>query len=679
LTQPLDQLASAFGVITSYHDIDGTRRRAAPEALVAVLRALGAPLERTVDAADALRAIGARAAPLRVEPIHVIREGTAPAIRLVGRSDARAQLVLRREDGSFEEWSAVGRPVPDAGVPATSFAIDCPLPWGLHELTLEFGPDRFRTSIVHAPRLAPAPSSRRSWGVFAPMHAYGDRVSGGVPTYSDLTRLARWIAASGAEWISTLPLLASFLDEPFEPSPYVPASRLFWNDLYIDAARAPGADYEHMLPAIVPDSGDFVDYRCVADAQHRILRAAARRFFDSGGERDPAFRGWMDAHSRAAEYARFRSLCDRFRQPFDAWPAPLPPDVLDAESMAESERFHAWAAWVADRQIADISSETRNGAARLYLDLPLGVHRSGFDTWHEPALFASGISVGAPPDPFFRAGQNWGFPPLDPSAMRMDGLRYIRDCLRHHLESAGMLRLDHVMSLERLFWIPEGMPAVEGVYVRYPRDELIALLTLEAHRHGAVIVGEDLGTVTPEIRQALAANGILRMYVAQFEFAPESDPPIAAPAANTVAALNTHDLPTFAAFWGGLDIEDQVALGQLDEVARDRALAERDRLRTRLGQWAGAEGLAEDDAARRVLLTLLDWIAASDAAIHIVNLEDLWLETRPQNTPGTTVERPNWRRRAKHDVASLVADTGVAEQLVRIDARRRGQASRSPS
>jgi 4-alpha-glucanotransferase len=223
------------------------------------------------------------------------------------------------------------------------------------------------------------------------------------------------------------------------------------------------------------------------------------------------------------------------------------------------------------------------------------------------------------------------------------------------------------------------MPAVEGVYVRYPRDELIALLTLEAHRHGAVIVGEDLGTVTPEIRQALAANGILRMYVAQFEFAPESDPPIAAPAANAVAALNTHDLPTFAAFWAGLDIEDQVALGQLDETARHSALAERDRLRTRLIQWAGAEGLTGDDAARRVLLTLLDWIASSDAAIHIVNLEDLWLETRPQNTPGTTVERPNWRRRAKHDVASLVADSGVAEQLVRIDARRRGQASRNPS
>jgi 4-alpha-glucanotransferase len=146
-----------------------------------------------------------------------------------------------------------------------------------------------------------------------------------------------------------------------------------------------------------------------------------------------------------------------------------------------------------------------------------------------------------------------------------------------------------------------------------------------------------------------------------------------------VAGLNTHDLPTFAAFWAGLDIEDQVALGQLDEVARDRALVERDRLRTRLRQWAGAEGLTGDDAARRVLLTLLDWIASSDAAIHIVNLEDLWLETRPQNTPGTTVERPNWRRRAKHDVASLVADTGVAEQLVRIDARRRGQASRNPS
>jgi 4-alpha-glucanotransferase len=402
------------------------------------------------------------------------------------------------------------------------------------------------------------------------------------------------------------------------------------------------------------------------------LLTAARRFFDSGGERDPAFKVWLEEHPRAAEYARFRSLCDCFRQPWQAWPTPIPaPTALGESALLESARFHAWAAWVADMQMAETAGAAGETAARLYLDLPLGVHPAGFDVWHEPALFASGVTVGAPPDPFFSEGQNWGFPPLDPFVIRMDGLRYVRDCLRHHLECAGMLRLDHVMSLERLFWIPDGMPAVDGVYVRYPRDELIAVLTLEAHRAGAVVVGEDLGTVTPEIRQALASNGILRMYVAQFEFAPEQDPPIAAPPSSSVAALNTHDLPTFAAFWRGLDIEDHAALGQLDHESRDNALRERARLRDRLRQWANAVDMDDDRAAGHVMTALLEWIAASDAAVHVVNLEDLWLETRPQNVPGTTSERPNWKRRADHDVASLIASVDVAATLVRIDARRR--------
>ncbi len=696
MDQPLHDLAHALGVITFYHDIDGNPRLASEAALVEVLRALGAPLERTGDAADALRAMRAAEPAVRVPAVHVVREGESPAVPVHGLVAARAQLSLEREDGSREEWTGDGYPAPGPRGPATFFPIGADLPWGIHRLDIDTGTDSLRTTILHAPRLAPAPADPRTWGVFAPLHSFGDRRTADVANYSDLGQLSRWTAALGGSWVATLPLLASFLDEPFEPSPYVPVSRLFWNELYIDVARAPGGSGD--TQTVIPDGGDFVDYRCAAEVRGAALRAAARRFFDSGGERDARFRTWLERHPRAGEYAHFRALCDRFRAPWLSWPSAagdrargstdtaLPGSSWTGGAAAADVRFHAYAAWVADVQIHDIASAARAGDARLYLDLPLGVHPAGFDTWHEPRQFASGVSVGSPPDPFFRKGQNWGFPPLSPGAILDDGLRYVRDCLRHHLSCAGILRLDHAMSLERLFWIPDAMPAVEGVYVHYPQDELLSLLALEAHRHGTLLVGEDLGTVTPAIRNALDEHRVLRMYVAQFEFRPDADPPLAPPAHNVVASVNTHDLPPFAAFWEALDLEDQHALGLLDDAGLERGREDRARLRARLSEWAGRDalpmeadaeaaasgaGVYDERKARLALRSILDLLARSDAPIVIVNLEDLWLETRPQNVPGTTAERPNWKRRSKHDVASLIADAGVASALHQVDRERK--------
>jgi 4-alpha-glucanotransferase len=680
LDRPLDELARAMGVITSYHDIDGNPRHASEDALVAVLRALGAPLVQATDAADALRAVRAAESKVRMEPVHLVRAGEFPSVRLLGVGETAASLTLEREDGSVEEWSAAGEPTwTDAG-PATAFPVVKDLPLGVHRLAVDTGRHHVRTTILHAPRLAQPLRNSRTWGVFAPLHAYGDHRTGGVASYTDLERLGRWAASLGASWVSTLPMLSSFLDQPFEPSPYVPASRLFWNDLYIDVTRAPGADPDVAQSLMVPDSGDFVDYRCVADVRRRALRDAAHRFFAAGGESNAAFRSWLGRNSRGTAYARFRALCDQMGTPWPEWPSPLRGGTAVAAAVNPADvRFHAYAAWVAETQIAGVVAAARDGAAQLYLDIPLGVHAAGFDTWHEPALFAAGVSVGAPPDPFFKDGQRWGFPPLSPDALRRDGHRYVRDCLRHHLESAGMLRLDHAMSLERLFWIPDGMPAIEGVYVRYPQDELLALLALESRLHETVLVGEDLGTVTPAIRHGLDSHGILRMYVAQFEFTPWAEPPLARPARNVVASINTHDLPPFAAFWGGLDLDDQFALGLLDAAALEPARQERARLRVRLREWAGAEDLADDAAVHRVLAAILELLAASEAPVVIVNLEDLWLETRPQNVPGTSAERPNWKRRSKRDLAALLDDAAVTAALLHVDRNRRLPHSRDES
>jgi 4-alpha-glucanotransferase len=197
----------------------------------------------------------------------------------------------------------------------------------------------------------------------------------------------------------------------------------------------------------------------------------------------------------------------------------------------------------------------------LYLDMPLGAHGDGYDVWRYRELFALGASGGAPPDPVFTQGQDWGFAPVHPQRSRERGHAYLRAYLRHHLRHAGMLRIDHVMGLHRLYWVPRGQPASQGAYVTYPAEEVYAMLSIESHRHQAVIVGEDLGTVPPEVSRSLKRHAVGGMFVAQYEFCLPPKPVLRPVPRNVVASLNTHDMPPFHAYWRGLDIEDRRALG----------------------------------------------------------------------------------------------------------------------
>ena len=322
------------------------------------------------------------------------------------------------------------------------------------------------------------------------------------------------------------------------------------------------------------------------------------------------------------------------------------------------------------RELAD---QARRRGPGLYLDLPVGVHGAAYDVWRERALFAEGASAGAPPDTFFTKGQDWGFPPLKPEALREQGYAYLVACLRHHLEHAGVLRLDHVMQLYRLFWIPQGLEAKDGVYVRYPAEELLAVLALESHRYQALLVGENLGTVPPEVNAALERRGVLGMYVMQYELAPGAPGLERTPPAATVASLNTHDMPPFKAFWEGLDIADRQELGLLDE---EQARVERERreaTRRELEALVRPRDLQDEPPdVQEVLRRLLERLAASPARLMLVNLEDLWGETEPQNVPGTTDERPNWRRKARLGFEELSTDPEVLATLRRVDELRRG-------
>jgi 4-alpha-glucanotransferase len=285
-----------------------------------------------------------------------------------------------------------------------------------------------------------------------------------------------------------------------------------------------------------------------------------------------------------------------------------------------------------------------------------------------------GVVGGAPPDSFFTAGQTWGFPPLHPLRLREQHYEYLIRVLRHHLRQAHLLRLDHVMGLHRLFWVPDGMPASQGVYVRYPAEELYAVALLEAHRCGASLVGENLGTVPSYVNRAMRHHRLGRMFVFQYEV--HADPHgamVRMPDADEVASLNTHDMPTFASWWQGRDIDDRMALGLLTESEAEQERAGRQELRRQLVAWLRSQGAIEspDPELPEILAACLRWLAASDARLLLVNVEDLWLETEPQNTPGTLTERANWRRKARLSLDEFTRQPEVSRLLAELAALRR--------
>jgi len=298
--------------------------------------------------------------------------------------------------------------------------------------------------------------------------------------------------------------------------------------------------------------------------------------------------------------------------------------------------------------------------------LPLGVHPESYDVWRNAQCYAKGSSGGAPPDRFFTKGQNWGFAPLHPAGLRADGYRHLGDIVRSHLRYAGILRIDHFMWLHRLYWIPQGAAASEGTYVQYPADEIYAVLCIESQKSQSMVVGEDLGTVPDYVRGRMKQHGIDRMYVAQFSFSGDAEKPLADPPENVLASVNTHDTPTWNSFWTAADVDDQVSMDLLTPEEADEERRNRAELRGKVG-WA----YQTEQKAEAILPKVLKQMAKSDARAVLVNLEDLWNEPLPQNTPGTGPERPNWKRRAKLSLEEMQHDEDVVGTLKAVDANRK--------
>lgn len=670
---PLRRLARAYGVMTRYTDAAGARRDADDEALLAVLGLMGAPVDCPADAAAAIRERRLGRAR-RALPHTIVAWQGAPVpitvrMPVEQKPPFRLRLALEGDDDArtieLTDGALVGSAREDVEGEARiawRFRIEHRLPPGYHRIRVD-GTDDDALLLVAPLRVFPgaeAITTNRAWGVFMPVYAM--RRSGAhkpMGDLDDLAALTEWVAKRGGHVVGTLPMLAG---TPDEPSPYSPVSRLFWNEAFLGTGR-PG-DRED------GDAGSLADYET---AFARVRDALEREVAAAYADGEPALvREFRRLRPDVDAYARFRAVNERRGEVWWVWPDRMRDGDLRADDYQESAyRFHLHAQARMHERLSELARASRATGAGLYLDLPLGVHPDGYDVWRHRDRFATGASVGAPPDPFFTRGQDWGFPPLQPDRMRETGFEYTIATLRNHLRYAGVLRLDHVMGLHRQFWVPSGMEAARGVYVRYPARELYAILAIESHRSESAIVGENLGTVPENVRTGMRRHGVRGMHVVQFETTPDRKPAVGEPEPGSVASLNTHDMPTFTAFWTGRDLRQRIEWGLLDD---DAAAAEAEG-RRRIRERAGAElGLADPDDAPTATRAWLERLAESDAGLILVSVEDLWGETQPHNVPGTGRDMPNWRRRSRLTLEELAREPAVTDTIATIDRLRRGKA-----
>ncbi|HEY7321424.1 MAG TPA: 4-alpha-glucanotransferase [Candidatus Binatia bacterium] len=696
----LHVVARLFDVQINLYDGFGRLMQPPPEAILRVLKTLGAPVERMDDLAGALRQRRQFLMQRAIDPVIVAWEGAPLRTKLRLPSPfatAEAWYRIDLESGDSVEGQCqtdprikpVERCIEGVRYVTRVIVFREPLPFGYHRLHLEIGALVFDSYVLCASLQSyRAPNSNaRPWGLFCPLYALASENSWGAGNFSDLETCIEFTGHRGGNFVGTLPLLSTFLDEPFNPSPYAPVSRLFWNEFYLDVARIPEFQRSQAARSMIRSSAFqaeierlraefFIDYRPLMALKRRVIEKLLHTLMNRASKRKTAFQRFIETHPEAQDYAAFRAKVERERVPWELWPAAHRDGKLAAGDYDESARlYHLYVQWQAEEQLRNVAEKTKADGPALYLDFPLGVNRDGYDVWRERAVFALEASGGAPPDSFFTKGQNWGFPPLQPEALRQQGYRYYIACLRHHLQHAGMLRIDHVMGLHRLFWIPQGFGPSEGVYVHYPAHEFYAILSLESFRHQAQIVGENLGTVPRYVNQALASHKIHGMYVSQFCVTGDHQNALQQPAHDDVASLNTHDTPTFGGFWLGKDIEDRLALELLSAPEAEHVRQERASIREALIAYLKSRGWLTEELPEplAVLRAWLSQLAGSDAYLLLLNLEDLWLEPLPQNVPGTWEERPNWKRRARFSLDEIRKMDTVTDILRAINEIRKQQ------
>lgn len=579
-----------WGVESTYEDTSHRWHTIHPETYVAILAAMG------VSAPDEPRP--------PIDQVHVVWSGETARCPYPG--------VLHLEDGTAVRVGA-------------QFPPD--LPWGYHRLLDERG-ENARLVIV-APGQCLVPDLQWGWAV--QLYAARSSRSWGLGDLGDLAALGAWARRLGAWFLLVNPLGAGSPVVPQEPSPYFPNSRRFLDPRYVRIEEVPGA--RELGPELEPLRARAAELnrheRIDRDAVLPLKRQALKLLWSRFGGCEAFDRFCQQRGAELDEFATWCALAEAHASgDWRTWPAefrhPASPAVdRFAQARVGEVAYHKWVQWVLDEQVAHAA-----WTIPLVNDLPIGVDPGGADAWAWQDLLAEGCSIGAPPDVFNPAGQDWTLPPFVPHRLRAAEYRPFVQTLRAALRHAAGLRIDHVMGLFRLYWIPHGFGPHRGAYVRYRPEEMLAIVALESRRAGAFVVGEDLGTVEPWVRTVLADRGILSFRVFWFEKTPPAHyPPLA------MAALTTHDLPTVVGLWSGEDAREQEALGVGDAAATSE-LAD---------GLARALALPPDASPAEVVEAAYRALGQAPCRVLLATLEDALCVARRPNMPGTTArQRPNW-------------------------------------
>lgn len=715
----IQRLARARGIGDAYHAYTGELKHFSLETKAAILKAMhcrvddAAALEAEIAASESAHPVGI------LGDVVVLRTGVRAARINTPAIDQNALLRwrVRLEDGGERADEVRAWNLPERGAWQRDgrwyMLRDLPLPEdlppGYHrlEIDLEFAGTESCPLIV-APAACHEPDvlarGGRLWGVAVQLYALRSESNWGIGDYGDLKELLGLAAKAGADFVGISPVHALFPSDPGLYSPYSASSRHALNVLLIDVAAVPEVRESREARALMAQrvftarlakvrAASHIDYAAVSDLKLPVLRAAFEHFRErerAGG--DPRARAFREFLRDRGEPLRLHALFDAI----DEWQrqrrgAPAagwhhwPEEFRDprsgavarfAEEHAVDVDYFAWLQWLAATQLGEVRALARelNLSVGLYGDYAVGVNASGSETWSDQTLYCMGAAIGAPPDPLGVAGQEWGIPPQDPRALRRAAYAPFAALVRASMRHCGALRLDHVMALFRQWWVPRGFRSVDGGYVHYPLEDLLAVVALESHRNRCLVVGEDLGVVPDEIRRALPEFGVYHYKVVMFE---QRNGEFVAPAdyvRRALATVTTHDLPTLHGWWTGHDIDLWEKLGfYADPSIGVAARAERARERLRLLRALRREGLWPEDhsvetsdtappapeysaeLARAVHL----YLARSRAALVTVQLEDMIGMREPVNVPGTSREYPNWTRRMTKSAREIFAREDV--------------------
>lgn len=714
----LEQLAALFGIEPGYHDAWGQWRTCSDETLRALLQAMGVDA-RTPEAAIAASRDFDRDAWGRVVPaISVLRAADlARGVRLRLRDAPQPRSLAWRivdESGKQREerFDALDLAVLEEreidGVLVRALALPLPpeLPEGYHRIAIvDAGAILGSGTVAVAPPrcyLPPAlAGGARLWGTAIQLYSLRSERNAGIGDFTDLRAAASTWGEAGAGIIGTNPLHALSLRDPGHSSPYSPSSRLFLNPLYIDIEAVPDFDeiashdphfrerWQAQCEPLRRSPG--VAYERVAAAKRAMFDVLHDHFHEhhlaKATPRARAFSRFREMHGPALRsHALHEALAEFHQGPWRAWPGEFREPRGEAARRFAVDHpgrvgLHEYLQWQADLQLAAAQERCRGLGmpVGVYADLAISIGSDGSEAWANQGLYALGVHVGAPPDELNRTGQDWGLPPLAPRRLKESAHEPLVATLRANMARAGALRIDHVMGLSRLWWVPAGMKPEQGAYVRYPVDELLGIVALESHRNRCMVIGEDLGTVSDDLRAKLAEAQILSYRLLLFErdgprFKPASEYPRAA-----LVAWSTHDLPTFTGWWQEEDLRTLASLGLLDGEQLRARREERRIARAALVEALVREGLVDaatlsDGPAAEVLADAVHtFLARTPSSVMIVQMEDLLGVAEQANLPGTVEEHPNWRRKLPLPVEAWELDERFRRVTRQIGALRDGR------